>query len=92
MITDGAFHDTAVAGLYGCNEEIVRSTKELNDLLCREMEGAGLFSVAKFRSCRAAGIYVISDSGSGDDWNLGWGEKALEASISKVIDAITNNG
>lgn len=131
VITDGAFHDTAVAGLYGCNGEIVRSTKELTDLLCREMdakgiayrrgchrttdagyvqpywsakyyedkgvlcvemEGAGLFSVAKFRSCRAAGIYVISDSGSGDDWNLGWGEKALEASISKVIDAITNNG
>ncbi len=131
VITDGAFNDTAVAGLYGCQEEIVRSTKELTDLLCREMaakgiayrrgchrttdagyvqpcwsakyyedkgalcvemEGAGLFAVAKFRSCRAAGIYVISDSGSGDDWNLGWGEKVLEASINKVINAITNNG
>lgn len=130
VITDGAFSDTAVAGLYGCNEEIVRSTKELTDLLCKEMdakgityrrgchrttdagyvqpewsakyyenkgvlcvemEGAGLFSVAKFRSCRATGIYVISDSGSGDDWNLGWGEKVLETSINKVIDAIANN-
>ena len=42
VITDGAFHDTAVAGLYGCNEEIVRSTKELNDLLCREMDAKGI--------------------------------------------------
>lgn len=131
VITDGAFHDTAVAGLYGCNEEIVRSTKELTDLLCKEMdakgityrrgchrttdagyvqpgwsakyyenkgvlcvemEGAGLFSVAKFRSCCAAGIYIISDSGSGDDWNLGWGEKVLESSINRVIDAIANKG
>lgn len=131
VITDGAFHDTAVAGLYGCNEEIVRSTKEFTDLLCKEMdtkgityrrgchrttdagyvqpgwsakyyenkgvlcvemEGAGLFSVANFRSCRATGIYVISDSGSGDDWNLGWGEKILETSINKVIDAIANKG
>ena len=54
------------------------------------MEGAGLFSAARFRSCRAAGIYVISDAGSGDDWDLGWGEKVLETSIRKVIDAISN--
>lgn len=64
VITDGAFHDTAVAGL---------------------------FAAAKFRSCRAAGIYVISDSGSGDDWDLGWGEKTLETSIDRVITAIVNN-
>lgn len=50
-----------------------------------------MFSVAKFRSCRATGMYVISHSGSGDDWNLGWGEKVLETSIDRVIDAITNN-
>lgn len=131
VITDGAFNDTAVAGLYGCNEEIVRSTKELTDLLCREMdakgityrrgchrttdagyvqpgwsakyyenkgvlcvemEGAGLFSVAKFRSCHATGIYVISDSGEGDDWERGWGEEVLETSINKVIDAIAKEG
>ena len=59
-------------------------------MLCVEMEGAGLFAAAKFRSCRATGIYIISDSGSGDDWDLGWGEKVLETSINKVIDAITN--
>lgn len=131
VITDGAFNDTAVAGLYGCTGEIVETSRELTDLLCREMdskgiayhrgyhwttdagyvetswrikyfenkgalcvemEGAGLFSAAKFRSCRAAGIYVISDSGAGDDWDLGWGEDVLEASINKVIDAIADNG
>ena len=131
VITDGAYHDTAVAGLYGCNDEVVRSDKELADMLCKEMdeneiayrrgfhrttdagyvqsswsakyyenkgvlcvemEGAGLFAAAKFRSCRAAGIYVISDSGSGDDWELGWGEKTLETCIDRVITAIINNG
>lgn len=131
VITDGAFNDTAVAGLYGCNGEIVETSKELTDLLCMEMdlkgisyhrgyhwttdagyvetswrikyfekkgalcvemEGAGLFSVAKFRSCRAAGIYVVSDSGEGDDWELGWGEKILETSINKVIDMIAKEG
>lgn len=131
VITDGAFNDTAVAGLYGCNGEIAETSKELTDSLCKEMdlkgisyhrgyhwttdagyvetswrikyfekkgalcvemEGAGLFSVAKFRSCRAAGIYVVSDSGEGDDWELGWGEKILETSINKVIDMIAKKG
>lgn len=127
VITDGAFNDTAVAGLYGYTGEVIQTSRELTDELCEEMyskgityrrgyhwttdagyvetswrikyfedkgalcvemEGAGLFSVAKFRSRRAAGIYVISDSGEGDDWNLGWGEEVLETSINKVIDAI----
>lgn len=127
VITDGAFNDTAVAGLYGCNKEIVETSKELTDSICKEMsakgityhrgyhwttdagyvetswrikyfedkgalcvemEGAGLFSATKFRSRHAAGIYVVSDSGEGDSWELGWGEKVLEASINKVIDAI----
>ena len=55
---------------------------------CLEMEGAGLFTVARFRSRKAAGIYVVSDSGSGDEWDLGWGEEALERSVQKLIDAI----
>lgn len=131
VITDGAFNDTAVAGLYGYDGEIVETSRVLTDSFCKEMdskgityhrgyhwttdagyvetnwrikyfedkgalcvemEGAGLFSVAKFRSCHATGIYVISDSGEGDDWNLGWGEDVLETSINKVINAIANNG
>lgn len=131
VITDGAFNDTAVAGLYGYHDEIIETSRALTDSFCREieaegiayhrgyhwttdagyvetswrikyfedkgalcveMEGAGLFSVAQFRSCRAAGIYVISDSGGGDDWNLGWGGEVLETSIDKVIDAIAKSG
>lgn len=48
VITDGAFHDTAVAGLYGCNGEMVRSSKELTDLLCKEM---GTKGIAYRRGC-----------------------------------------
>ena len=131
IITDGAFNDTAVAGLYGCKGEIAETSKKLTDSLCREMdlngisyrrghhwttdggyvetswriryfeekgalcvemEGAGLFSAAKFRSCHAAGIYVVSDSGEGEDWELGWGEKILETSINTVIDMIAKKG
>ena len=127
VVTDGAYHDTAVAGLYGVYDEIVKTSGALTDALCRaldakglkyhrgyhwttdagyvvpdwsiryyeekgvkclEMEGAGLFSVAKFRGREATGVYVISDSGSGDDWDLGWGEEALERSVRKLIDAI----
>ena len=131
VITDGAYHDTAVAGLYGFHDEIIPSSKELTDAFCREMdakglkyrrgyhwttdagyvvtdrsiryyeekgvkclemEGAGLFTVARFRGRKAAGIYVISDSGSGEDWDLGWGEDVLERSIQALIDALIQEG
>ena len=127
VISDGAYHDTSIAGLYGFDDELIETSKELTDsfccemkecglefqrgchwttdagyvetdwyiryfeekgVKCVEMEGAGLFTVAKFRSRKATGIYVNSDSGSGDDWNLGWGEGKLEQSIQKLIDAI----
>ena len=54
------------------------------------MEGAGLFTVALFRLKKAAEIYVISDSGSSDDWTLGWGQEILEKSIDKLVTAIAN--
>lgn len=127
VITDGAYHDTSVVGLYGFEGERIETSKELTDSLyqemkecglevqrgyhwttdagyvetdwylkyyekkgakCVEMEGAGLFTIAKFRSRKATGIYVVSDSGSGDDWDLGWGEAQLEQSIQKLIDVI----
>lgn len=129
VITNGAFHDTAVAGLYGFQGELMETSKELTDSICQEMdikglkyhrgyhwttdagyvqpdwrsryyedkgakcvemEGAGLFTVAKFRSRKATGIYVISDSGSGEEWDLGWGEEKLEQSIQNLIDVIIN--
>ena len=65
----------------------------LNDMgaKCVEMEGAGLFAIANFRSRKATAIYVISDSGSNDEWNLGWGESTLENSIQKLIDALATS-
>lgn len=129
VITSGAFNDTAVVGLYGFQDEIIETTKELTESFCKEMdgkglkyhrgyhwttdagyvetdwnikyyehkgakcvemEGAGLFTVSKFRSRKATGIYVISDSDLGEKWELGWGEEKLKQSIQKLIDAIIN--
>ena len=42
VITDGAFNDTAVAGLYGYNGEIVETSKALTDSFCKEMETKGI--------------------------------------------------
>ena len=56
--------------------------------LCVEMEGVGLFTVANYRKCAASAIYVISDVLAQHDWNLGWGENAVEDSAEKVIDMI----
>lgn len=65
----------------------------LNDLgaKCVEMEGAGLFTIANFRSRKATAIYIISDSGSNDEWDLGWGESTLGNSIQKLIDALARS-
>lgn len=58
---------------------------------CVEMEGAGLFTIANFRSRKATAIYIVSDSGSNEEWNLGWGKSTLENSIQKLIDALANS-
>ena len=77
--TDGGYVQPEWRGRYYFNDMGAK---------CVEMEGAGLFTIAKFRSRKAAAIYVISDSGSNDEWNLGWGESTLENSIQKLIDAL----
>ena len=56
--------------------------------LCVEMEGVGLFTVANYRKCRAAAMYVISDILLKENWNLGWGQNALDTTINKIIDTI----
>ena len=58
---------------------------------CVEMEGAGLFTIANFRSRKATAIYIVSDSGSNEEWNLGWGKSTLENSIQKLIDALAGS-
>lgn len=127
IITDGAYNDTAVARLYGYDFDIIESSKELTNELCKElsnnkiayrrgihwttdagymetwgqiiehreknalcveMEGVGLFTVAKYRKCLAAAIYVISDVHTECSWDIGWGENKLNDSIQKILDII----
>lgn len=57
---------------------------------CVEMEGVGLFTIAKYRDCVATGIYVISDVYTESSWDLGWGENAIETAAEKVIEMIVN--
>lgn len=55
---------------------------------CVEMEGVGLFTIAKYRDCVATGIYVISDVYTESSWDLGWGENDIETAAEKVIEMI----
>lgn len=59
--------------------------------LCVEMEGVGIFTIAKYRNCQASAIYVISDVFSENDWNLGWGENVLDNAIQRVLDMIISS-
>lgn len=58
---------------------------------CVEMEGVGLFTIAKYRHCKSTGIYVVTDVFTEDDWNLGWGEDAIKNAAEKVIDMIVKS-
>lgn len=127
VLTDGAFHDTAVAGLYGYGEDCMEPSRELTDeleallsghaipyqrgrhwttdagyretwgktlkfrqrgALCVEMEGAGLFTIAKYRNCRAAAMYIISDILSESGWNLGWEDHTPDRMADRLIEVI----
>ena len=55
---------------------------------CVEMEGVGLFTIAKYRDCDATGVYVVSDVFTENDWDLGWSENAIENAAEKVINMI----
>ena len=57
---------------------------------CVEMEGVGLFTIANYRHCSASAIYVISDVLGEKNWDVGWGESAVDHAIEKVIEMIVN--
>lgn len=59
--------------------------------LCVEMEGAGLFTVANYRSCSATAVYIISDVFDESRWELGWESSNLDSSINSITDAIISN-
>lgn len=59
--------------------------------LCVEMEGIGLFTVAKYRNCVASAIYIVTDI-LGKEWNLGWGENRLDEIVEQIINTIARCG
>lgn len=56
--------------------------------LCVEMEGVGLFTIAKYRECRATAIYVITDVITEAGWNLGWEGNEISKAVSRVVNVI----
>ena len=64
--------------------------REMGDL-CVEMEGVGLFTIAKYRRCSAAAVYVISDVHKETGWDLGWGDNTLDSSVDLLIGAILSS-
>ena len=129
MLTDGAYNDTAVAGLYGYDLDFLGTSTSMTDelertlsqnrikasrgkswttdagyhetwgqildyrskgALCVEMEGAGLFTIARYRGCAAAALYIISDVITENGWSLGWEGNNISKTISDIIDAITS--
>lgn len=127
VITNGAYNDTAVAGLYGFDYDFIETSKLLTDemetrlkeneiatlrgkhwttdagyretweqvvryrskgALCVEMEGVGLFTIAKYRKCSASAIYIITDVIDDDGWHLGWNGEKIAESIEKIVNMI----
>ncbi len=56
--------------------------------LCVEMEGIGLFTIARYRGCSASAIYIITDVISEDGWHLGWEGNIIDETIAKILDVI----
>lgn len=127
VLTNGAYNDTAVAGLYGFDYDFIETSKSLTDelqmlmnenkidiirgkhwttdagyretweqvvryrskdALCVEMEGVGLFTIAKYRKCSASAIYIITDVIDDDGWHLGWDSKIIDEAIEKIVNVI----
>ena len=59
--------------------------------LCVEMEGVGLFTIARYRGCAASAIYVITDVLSEDGWHLGWEGDVIPKTVAKVVDVIVKS-
>ncbi len=55
---------------------------------CVEMEAVGLFTIAKYRKCKATAIYIVTDVIGGNEWELGWSENSIREAVNRVLDSI----
>ena len=86
IVTLRGKHWTTDAGYRETWEQVVGYRSK--GALCVEMEGVGLFTIAKYRNCTVSAIYIITDVIDDDGWHLGWdGEKIAEA-IERIIGMI----
>ncbi|MBR2175991.1 MAG: nucleoside phosphorylase [Clostridia bacterium] len=79
-------HWTTDAGYRETWEQIDNYRKK--NALCVEMEGAGLFTIAKYRNCSATAIYIISDTLNENGWNLGWDGNVIGATVKNLLETI----
>lgn len=79
-------HWTTDAGYRETWEQILRYRS--HGALCVEMEGVGLFTIAKYRQCTATAIYIITDVIDENGWHLGWEGEKIAKSVEKVLDII----
>ena len=79
-------HWTTDAGYRETWEQVIRYRSK--GALCVEMEGVGLFTIAKYRRCLASAIYVITDVIDDEGWHLGWEGEKIAKAIERIIDMI----
>lgn len=58
--------------------------------LCVEMEGVGLFTIAKYRNCSASAMYIITDVIEESGWHIGWDGTKIDSVISQIVDLIAD--
>ena len=80
-------HWTTDAGYHETWEQIVMYRSK--EAYCVEMEGVGLFTIAKYRKCSATAIYIITDVITEKGWHIGWEGNTINKTIEKLIDVIT---
>ena len=79
-------HWTTDAGYRETWEQVMRYRSK--GALCVEMEGVGLFTIAKYRKCSATAIYIITDVIDDEGWHLGWNDDKIAKAIERIIDMI----
>lgn len=72
-------HWTTDAGYHETWEQIINYRSK--QALCVEMEGVGLFTIAKYRNCSATAVYIITDVITENGWSLGWNGKNRQSCI-----------